>query len=307
MSDHIAHWDEVASRTIERGDMRGERWRLGAAAGTRRVGLSRYRIPAGHRCMPVHVHADEEEIFFVLSGSGFSWQDERAWRVGAGDCLVHRVNAEAHTLVADEELDVLAFAEGSETGLTWLPRAGAWWAGPRWLPHDGPNPFEAEAAAGPLDMPAPEPGRAANVAAVADVDGVETVRGPTSVVRRDLGHAAGSERSGLMHIAIAPGARSYPHHCHSAEEEVFVILEGAGTLRLGDEELPVRAGHVIARPPGTGIAHSFRAGDGPLVMLAYGTRDPNDICFYPDSGKVSLRGVGVMTRVERVAYWDGEE
>jgi len=307
VSDHIAHWDEVAPRTIARGDMRGERWRLGAAAGTRRVGLSRYLIPAGHRAMPVHVHADEEEIFFVLAGRGMTWQDGRTWRVAAGDCVVHRSNAEAHTIVAQDELDVLAFGGGSDTHLTWLPRAGAWWAGPRWLPHDGPNPFEAEALAGPLDVPAPQDGRPPTVVALEDVEGGEVVRGPTSAVRRDLGRAAGSERTGLRHIAIAPGRRGYPHHCHSAEEEVFVILEGAGTLRLGDEEIPVRAGHVIARPPGTGVAHSFRAGDEPLVMLAYGTRDPNDMCFYPDSAKVSLRGVGVIARLERLDYWDGEE
>ena len=47
-------------------------------------------------------------------------------------------------------------------------------------------------------------------------------------------------------------------------------------------------------------------GDDGLVYLAYGTRVPNDISFYPDSGKVNLRGVGVIFRPERVDYWDGE-
>ena len=36
------------------------------------------------------------------------------------------------------------------------------------------------------------------------------------------------------------------------------------------------------------------------------SRDPRDICFYPRSQKLSVRGLGVMLRVERVDYWEGE-
>ena len=96
--------------------------------------------------MPVHVHADEEELFVVLGGEGLSWQDGKVHAVGAGDVILHRAGAEAHTIVgAGDGLDVLAFGSGSDTGLTWLPRAGAFWAGPHWIPHDGPAPFDAEA------------------------------------------------------------------------------------------------------------------------------------------------------------------
>src|SRR5829696_3928325 len=140
----LAHWDEVERSAIDGAQLRGTRWRLGAAAGAERTGLSRYRLAAGERAMPVHVHADEEELFVVLAGSGLSWQDGATYAVGAGDVVVHRDGAEAHTILAapgGEGLDVLAFGSGSDTGLTWLPRARAWWAGPHWLPHDGPSPF----------------------------------------------------------------------------------------------------------------------------------------------------------------------
>jgi uncharacterized cupin superfamily protein len=96
-------------------------------------------------------------------------------------------------------------------------------------------------------------------------------------------------------------------HCHSAEEEVFVVLEGDGTCELGDESFPVRRGSVIMRPAGTGIAHAIRAGGAGIALLAYGTREPNDICYYPRSGKVYLCGVGVIGRIEPVDYWEGEE
>jgi uncharacterized cupin superfamily protein len=44
-----------------------------------------------------------------------------------------------------------------------------------------------------------------------------------------------------------------------------------------------------------------------MSVLAYGTRDPNDICFYPRSGKVMIRGVGLVGRLERLDYWEGED
>jgi uncharacterized cupin superfamily protein len=303
----VRHWDEVEPRSIEGEQLRATRWRLGAAAGCAKVGCSRYRVAAGERAMPVHVHADEEEIFYVLDGEGLSWQDGRVYPVRAGDCILHRAGAEPHTILgAGEGLDVLAFGSGSPTGLTWLPRARAWWNGPYWLPHDGPNPFAAEEAAGPLELPEPEAQRPATIVALADAPIREANTGDVVRVRHDLGDALGSSASGLGVLVVAPGSLSYPPHCHSAEEELFVVLDGVGTLLLGEDEHPVRAGSLVARPPGTGIAHAFRAGEGPLTVLAYGTREPNDIAYYPRSGKVALRGLDAIFHVTRVDYWDGE-
>jgi hypothetical protein len=44
-----------------------------------------------------------------------------------------------------------------------------------------------------------------------------------------------------------------------------------------------------------------------MQVLAYGTRDTRDVTFYPRSGKVSLRGVGLIGRLEVLDYWDGED
>jgi uncharacterized cupin superfamily protein len=303
----VIHWDDVEARAIEGDHLRGTRWRLGAAAGAQRVGLSRYRLAGGERAMPVHVHADEEEIFYVLDGEGLSWQDGRGYPVRAGDCILHRAGAEPHTILgAGDGLDVLAFGSGSPTGLTWLPRAQAWWNGPHWLPHDGPNPFAAEEAAGPLDVPAPERERPPTILALADAPLREADIGDVVRVRHEFGEPLGARISGLGLLVIAPGSLSYPPHCHSAEEELFVVIDGEGTVLLGDDEQPVRTGSVVARPPGTGVAHAFRAGDAPMSVLAYGTSEPNDIAYYPRSGKVSLRGVKAMFHVTRVDYWDGE-
>jgi uncharacterized cupin superfamily protein len=312
---HIVHWDEVQGRRREAGHIAGTWHYLGAAAGSVGVGVNRILIEPGKWSTPAHVEGAEEEIFFVLAGSGVSWQDDgkgaAAYPVGPGDCLVHLAEeGPAHTLRAGPEgLDVLAFGQNLPHGNTVLPRAGVAWAWPAYLdvtPIDKEHhPFVREAAAG-----APEVGelleRPATIVNVRDVEGVERERGGSRLVEHDLGRAAGSLRTGISRVTIPAGRLGWPPHCHSAEEELFVVLEGEGMLLLGDDEHPVRRGHVVARPPATRVAHAFRAGPVELTYLAYGTREPNDIAYYPRSGKVSLRGVGVIGRIEPLDYWEGE-
>jgi len=94
------------------------------------------------------------------------------------------------------------------------------------------------------------------------------------------------------------------------------MLDGDGTLGLwpspvaapssAREDVPIRAGHVVVRPPGSRTAHSFRAGPNGLTMLIYGTRKTNDVCWYPRSNKIFWRGPGVIGRIESPDYDDSE-
>jgi len=180
------------------------------------------------------------------------------------------------------------------------------WVGARWLPPDAPHPFAAEPPLGDGELPAVAP-RPSTIVALAEIEPGLQDRGPVHRTRRDLGRAAGSQLAGLQHVTVPAGRRSSVRHCHSHDEELFVVLEGSATLLLGDERHAVRPGSIVARPPGTGVAHSFEAGDDGLVLLAYGTREPGDTCWYPDSRKISSRGLGIIYRVEPLEYWDGEE
>jgi uncharacterized cupin superfamily protein len=163
------------------------------------------------------------------------------------------------------------------------------WCGPRWVPVDSPHPFKAEAQAGPLERPAPGE-RPANVVAADHVPA--TSRGDGQV--RELGRAAGSVKAGLNQVALGPGVRGAAPHCHALEEELFYVLDGSGTLLLGDQELPLRPGDMVARPPGTGVAHSITSGEVGITYLVYGTRVAGDSVHYPETGKLALRGLGVM-------------
>ena len=114
---------------------------------------------------------------------------------------------------------------------------------------------------------------------------------------RSLGRAAGAIKAGLNLVTLAPGERGTQPHCHALEEELFYVLAGSGALLLGGEEYPLDA-RGCGRPSAVdGGAHSLRAGDEGLTYLVYGTSEPGDSVFYPESGKVRLRGLGVTLDV----------
>jgi uncharacterized cupin superfamily protein len=172
------------------------------------------------------------------------------------------------------------------------------------------SPWDIEEQIGELEFA--EPGeRPPNVVNVDDLEADEDGD-------KELAGSAGSVHSGLNYNRREPGRASTVPHNHSEEEEVYVILEGSGTLELWPapimlerglaerEDHEVRAGHVIARPPGSRVGHRLLAGPDGMTYLVYGTRKPNDIVYYPRSKKIGFRGIGVIARVEHVEYWDGE-
>jgi uncharacterized cupin superfamily protein len=307
----VVHWDDVDVVRRAAGHCAGDWKLLGAAAGAIGVGVNRVRVDPGCWSTPAHIEATEEEIFFVLDGDGLSWQDGRVYEIGTGDCIVHRVREEAHTLRAGASgLDYLAFGERVRGGGAHLPRAGVSWLWPTWVEAGGgERPWQREAAAGEPEIgeAGERPANIVNLSSLeADAEGDRT-----------LGLDAGAARSGLHHRTLPPRGAAVPAHCHSAEEEFFVMLEGTATLELipsprlanegaQDEQHELRAGHVVARPPGTRISHFFRGGEGGAEMLVYGTRDPNDIAYYPRSNKINFRGVGLIARLDALEYADGE-
>lgn len=139
--------------------------------------------------------------------------------------------------------------------------------------------------------------------------------------KAELGRRLGARKLGYNVTAILPGKRAYPAHNHRVNEEMFLILEGEGELRVGAERWQVRQGDVIACPPGgPETAHQLinTSSERELKVLNVSSAEATDVIEYPDSGKVAY-GVlsagadgkpqlfrGLCRADAGVDYWDGE-
>ncbi len=130
-----------------------------------------------------------------------------------------------------------------------------------------------------------------------------------------VGRALGAQKLGYNVTRLAPGKAAFPFHLHHANEEMFLVLEGEGTLRFADEEYPLRKGDVICCPPGPDTPRQLRnTSHSELVYLAVSTMETPEVAEYPDSHKYAVMcGTSqeptfriVAKRDAGVDYFDGE-
>jgi uncharacterized cupin superfamily protein len=133
--------------------------------------------------------------------------------------------------------------------------------------------------------------------------------------RARLTEGTAAKKLGATVDILAPGKRICPYHLHHAQEEMFIILEGSGTLRVAGELLPLKQGDVVFIPAGPEYPHQIiNTSNGPLKYLSVSTQEEPEICEYPDSGKFmaegSLRSSKPFEVIQRpgesLDYWDGE-
>lgn len=127
----------------------------------------------------------------------------------------------------------------------------------------------------------------------------------------------GARKLGYNLTVLPPGKVQCPFHSHHGEEEMFLILEGEGELRFGDERFPLRKHDVIACPTGgPEVAHQIiNTGTTAMRYLALSNLSDIDVCEYPDSAKVLVvagkpgePGLRKMFRAEStVDYYDREK
>jgi uncharacterized cupin superfamily protein len=147
---------------------------------------------------------------------------------------------------------------------------------------------------------------------------------PAAAGRIDARMARLAPLLGLRHLGcslveVPPGKQAFPFHGHRHNDELFVLLQGSGTLRLGSGRWPVRAGDVVGCPAGGPESAHALVNDGatgePLRYLALSSQHRPEICDYPDSGKFGIFDAGEpgqapffhLTRpADAVDYWDGE-
>jgi uncharacterized cupin superfamily protein len=130
-----------------------------------------------------------------------------------------------------------------------------------------------------------------------------------------LAPGTAAQKLGASIDTVAPGKVSCPYHFHYAQEEMFVILEGSGSLRVAGEMLPLQAGDVAFIPPGPEYPHQIiNTSNAPLKYLSISTRETPEVCVYPDSGKYAamvkngseLAFDEIQKTGSSLDYWEGE-
>ena len=281
--------------------------RLGNAAGTRGVGVNRVRVAPGKLPTPPHSHGASEELYFVLAGSGLAWQDGDVHEVRPLDCVIHRADEMEHTFVAGPDgLEYLVFGTRHPTEIGWLPRSRAIRFGWPWVEGRDDDPWDVEATVAPLEVGDPAP-RPANIVNVDEVE-LETVRHQT------FAYFTPDETTKLAGPRLGEAPRRPPWL------RPPLPFGGGGGLRHprgnGDTRALAarretsrrhRCGPVTSsRDRRARVSHIPSGGPGRREMLVYGTRDPNDMAWYPRSRKIAWRGLGVIGRIETLDRLDGE-
>jgi quercetin dioxygenase-like cupin family protein len=80
--------------------------------------------------------------------------------------------------------------------------------------------------------------------------------------------------TGVSYYAIKPNQRQPFGHKHDDAEEVYVVVNGSGRIKLDDEVLELQALDAIrVAPP---VTRAFEAGSDGLELLAFGPRHEGD-------------------------------
>lgn len=84
----------------------------------------------------------------------------------------------------------------------------------------------------------------------------------------------GAQSTGVSLLGVKAGQRQAFAHRHENAEEVYVVLSGAGRMKL-DEDI-IEVGPLDAVRVAPGVTRAFEAGDEDLELLAFGPRHQGD-------------------------------
>jgi mannose-6-phosphate isomerase-like protein (cupin superfamily) len=92
--------------------------------------------------------------------------------------------------------------------------------------------------------------------------------GPPDLEFRAATTALELERSALTYQRVPPGHRFPFGHTHKTQEEVYLVVRGAGRMKVDDEIIELREWDAVRVPPG--VWRGYEAGPDGLEILVIG-------------------------------------
>ncbi len=297
-------------------------------------------VPAGGRTCPLHAHAFEEKVFYVLHASlpvrelATGAANYREYHLSAGEavvfspgtglahCFYNRSGAEARFLGLSDDCagEVATYPDSGKTLLRGVRRIGA-------FSDDGKRAIAAanEAARHRVVQrlaPAERPGHVVTDAPEGDLGG--------GLFGTRLSRAGGARKVMLNRDRLLPGAATAPLHWHSAEQELVLVLAGAPTLvqHRGEQAPPHPHGGLSGPPdfadateqnvllapgdlvhfgPDLPLAHRIENRSGHACeLLVVGLEDPTDVLFFPLEERFFVKALGRSAALTQTPYFEGE-
>ncbi len=124
---------------------------------------------------------------------------------------------------------------------------------------------------------------------------------------KDVGTFGGGHPFDVELVRLPPGATNWPFHSHSAQWEMYLVLDGRGLARCDDDSFPIQTGDsFVCRP---GMAHQIiNNGETDLTYYIIADHALADIVHYPDSNKYFLKPHRkVLANHGEIDYYHGEE
>lgn len=125
-------------------------------------------------------------------------------------------------------------------------------------------------------------------ATISDKDGTTTFISPL----------LGSTKSFMRLYTIQPGNTYARMHSHTAREEMYMVLNGKGSVRYGKHKIDLREGDLVSKPLGPDVSSQLLADKGETLRILDieiwpdPTRGSKDLVHYPDHGELDLFGPG---------------
>lgn len=107
-----------------------------------------------------------------------------------------------------------------------------------------------------------------------DVDDVAKLRGRDDFEARMARGLLGTSEVGVSLFRYDPGMRHPFGHRHGVQEEVYVVVEGSGRMKLDDEVIDLAPWDVVrVAPP---VARGVEAGPEGITLIVAGGRRPEE-------------------------------